>query len=272
MLDAKILLKEVIPYLSGGKVGKQRELDLLEIVQAIFHRLKTGCQWRELPVKAFISRTGTKWTAIYYHYHKWCEDGSWQRAWVNILSKYKAYLDMSCVNLDGSQTRAYKGGQAIGYQGRKKYQSTNMLFIIDNQGVILFCSHPVSGAHHDLYDIEKQFEQIVEMAQQAGIELRYLFMNADAGFDDAAFRRLLEEKDIQANIAFNPRKAGISDRDEYFDEALYQRRAFAEHAFAWMDGFKGLLIRYETLASTWLAMNLMGMIHLFLRKISKHII
>jgi len=38
-----------------------------------------------------------------------------------------------------------------------------------------------------------------------------------------------------------------------------------------MDGFKGLLIRYETLASTWLAMNLMGMIHLFLRKISKHI-
>jgi transposase len=81
----------------------------------------------------------------------------------------------------------------------------------------------------------------------------------------------LEEKDIHANIAFNPRKAGITERDEYFDEQLYQRRAFCEHTFAWMDGFKGLLIRYETLASTWLAMNLMGMIHLFLRKISKHI-
>jgi len=223
MLNAKILLKEVIPYLSGGKVGKQRELDVLEIVQAIFHRLKTGCQWRELPLRAFISRPGTKWTSIYYYYHKWSADGSWQRAWVNILSKYKAYLDMSCVNLDGSQSRAYRGGQAVGYQGRKKYQATNMLFLIDNQGIILFCSPPISGAHHDLYEIQRQFEQIVAMAQQAGIELSYLFMNADAGFDDAAFRRLLEEKDIHANIAFNPRKAGITERDEYFDEQLYQR-------------------------------------------------
>ncbi len=34
MLDAKILLEEVIPYLSEGKVGKQREIDLEELEKA----------------------------------------------------------------------------------------------------------------------------------------------------------------------------------------------------------------------------------------------
>ena len=56
MLDANLIEIEVIPYLSVGKVGKEPEINLLEVVQAIFYRLKTGCQWRFLPVKQFISR------------------------------------------------------------------------------------------------------------------------------------------------------------------------------------------------------------------------
>jgi transposase len=272
MLDAKILINEVLPYLSLGKMGKGRELDLLEIVQAIFHRLKTGCQWRELPVKQFISRVDTTWNAVYYHFHKWCGDGSWEQAWTNILDRHKHYLDMSCVNLDGSHTRAFRGGQAVGYQGRKHYKSTNMLFIIDNQGIIVFCSEPISGQHHDVYNLEEHWKQILQRAKAANIDLSYLFINADAGFDDATCRRLLEQQDIEANIAFNKRNGYISDREEYLDEELYKRRAFCEHPFAWMDAFKGLLVRYETLAANWLSMNIMGMIHLFLRRIRKHII
>lgn len=188
-----------------------------------------------------------------------------------MLKKYKCYLDMSCVNLDGSHTRAFRGGQAVGWQGRKKYKSTNMLFFIDNQGIILFCSHPISGEHHDLYEVQEHFDEIIHMAKDAGIDLSYLFLNADAGFDDAAFRLYLEQHFIEANIDFNKRNGSWQDSDEYFDEQLYKRRTFCEHPFAWMDGFKALLVRYETLASNWLAMNVMGMMHLFLRKFSKHI-
>ena len=59
MLDEDTIKKEVLPYLSEGKCGKERELELLEIVQTIFYRLKTGCQWRELPMKEFITRQGS---------------------------------------------------------------------------------------------------------------------------------------------------------------------------------------------------------------------
>jgi hypothetical protein len=83
----------------------------------------------------------------------------------------------------------------------------------------------------------------------------------------------LEGKEIVANIDFNKRKKkDISDRDDYFDTELYEQRKYCEHPFAWMDGFKGLLTRYEKLDDTWLSMNIMGMIHIFSRKNFKHII
>ena len=112
---------------------------------------------------------------------------------------------MSCVNLDGSHTRAFRGGQSVGYNGRKGHKSTNMLFLIDSQGVILFCSLPISGEHHDLFEVRDRFGEIVDMAKECGIELRYLFMNADAGFDGKVFRGYLEALFIEANIDFNKR-------------------------------------------------------------------
>ncbi len=266
MLDTNIIITEVLPYLSVGKVGKELEISLLNIVEAIFYRLKTGCQWRYLPVKQFIDREKTTWNAIYHHYNNWCKDGSWEKVWHNIVKKYKSLLDLSCIHLDGSHTRAFCGGQEVSYNGRKSYKSTNMLFLVDNQGVIVACSYPISGQHHDLYKIQDSFDRIIEMVKLSDLDLRYLFLNADAGFDDKSFRKYLEGHYIEANIDFNKRNGSITDREEWFDEKLYKNRLTCEHSFAWMDAYKGLLIRYEKLATTWLAMNIMGMIHLFLKK------
>jgi transposase len=269
MLDTNLIIIEVLPYLSMGKVGKEAEIDLLSIVKAIFYRLKTGCQWRLLPVKQFIDRADTTWNAVYYYYNKWCKDGSWQNVWQHILGKYKTLLDMSCIHLDGSHTRARQGGEAVGYNGRKGYKSTNLLFLVDNRGIIIGCCQPISGEHHDLFEIQEHFDEIVKMTSASDLNLNYLFLNADAGFDDQTFRQYLESLFIEANIDFNKRNGSNTDREEHFDEELYKNRSTCEHPFAWMDAYKGLLVRYEKLSVTWFSMNIMGMIHLLLRK--KHI-
>lgn len=266
MLDTNLIITEILPYLSVGNIGKALEIDLLSIVKAIFHRLKTGCQWRQLPVKQFIDREKTTWESVYYHFNKWCKDGSWGTAWHNIQKKYKALLDMSCIHLDGSHTRAFRGGEAVGYNGRKGYNSTNMLFLIDNRGIIIACSRPISGEHHDLFEIEQHFDEIISMVKKSDLSLSHLFLNADAGFDDKKFREYLESQFIEANIDFNKRNGSVTDREEYFDEQLYQNRFNCEHSFAWMDAYKGLLVRYEKLSITWLSMNVLGIIHLLLRK------
>lgn len=103
-------------------------------------------------------------------------------------------MDLSSSDLDGSHTSAKKGGEQTGYQKRKKCKTTNALYLTDRQGLPLAMSEPVSGNHHDLFDIETHFEERMNPLTQAGISIDGLFLNADAGFDSELFRNLCSEK------------------------------------------------------------------------------
>jgi transposase len=41
----------IIQHLTVGSRGFEPTVPIHEIIEAILHRLKTGCQWRELPTK-----------------------------------------------------------------------------------------------------------------------------------------------------------------------------------------------------------------------------
>jgi len=86
---------------------------------AIFYRLKTGCQWRQLPMKQFF-RGKYSCQSVYYHFQKWSKDGSWKIVWTKVLDKYKHLLDMSSIQLDGTHTPTKRGGDAVGIPGRAK--------------------------------------------------------------------------------------------------------------------------------------------------------
>jgi hypothetical protein len=53
------------------------------------------------------------------------------------LRKYKSSFDLSVVNLDGSHSSRIRGGEEVGYQGRKKRKTTNALYLTDKQGLVL---------------------------------------------------------------------------------------------------------------------------------------
>jgi hypothetical protein len=138
---------------------------------------------------------------------------------MELLKANKFYLDLSGADLDGSHTTALRGGEQVGYQGRKKRRTTNTLYMIDRQGLPLAISDPVSGNHNDLFDIEVQFEEVVSTFEQAEISTDGLFLNADAGFDSQKLRDKCDAKGIVANICGNKRN-GNKDKDCYFDEKL----------------------------------------------------
>ena len=100
-------------------------------------RLKTGVQWKELPIEVYFEKGEISWQNVYYYFNKWSKDGSFQRVWLNLLSKKKRKLDMSCVQLDGSHTRCRQKGESTGYQARKKSVTTNSIFLCDNKGQMI---------------------------------------------------------------------------------------------------------------------------------------
>jgi transposase len=70
-------------------------------------------------------------------------------------------------------------------------------------------------------------------------------------------------------VPINPRNDEALERDEYFDDELSKRRTVIEHTFAWLDSFKGLLVRYETKLKHWTVMNIIGFIVIFIRRTLK---
>src|SRR5919205_421719 len=55
------------------RLGAPRRVDLRAVVDAIFYKLRTGCQWRYLPADY------PNWVTVYYYFRKWGDDGTWAR-------------------------------------------------------------------------------------------------------------------------------------------------------------------------------------------------
>ena len=275
VLKKDIIETWILPYLTVGSRGFEPTVPVEEIINAIFYRLKTGCQWRELPTKEFFSDKILSWNSVYYHFNEWSKDGCWRKIWINILSQNLKHLDLSSIELDGSHTPAKNGGDAVGYQGRKVSNTTNALFLCDNQGVILGMATPQEGKHHDLFEIQNLFDEICNILKAAGISLKGLFLNADPGFDSTEFKEACQKEEIIPNVKLNPRNSTNQEQEPYesgshiFDDELYKDRSVIEHANAWIDGFKALLVRFEFSVRNWMALHFMAFSVIFLRKISK---
>ena len=70
--------KWIISFLSVGKRGFKSNFDLASIFLLILKRLKTGVQWRELPIESYFEKGEISWQNVYYYFNKWSKDGSFQ--------------------------------------------------------------------------------------------------------------------------------------------------------------------------------------------------
>ena len=223
VLDKDTIKSEILPFLSVAKRGYVTKSDLVEAIQCILYKLKMGCQWHMLPVSAIFMGRPLSYKSVYAHFCRWSRNGEWKKVWGMILSRHRSFLDMSSVDLDGSHTTTLRGGECCGYQGRKKRTTTNAIYVTDRQGIPLAMSTPVSGSHNDLHCISEVLQGLFAGIKDSGLSVLGLFLNADAGFDSAQFRRDCHRQEVFPNVAFNKRR-GMPRDDELLDELLYKER------------------------------------------------
>ncbi len=266
-LSKKFITNYILSDIKFPHLGRRLKVPFWKILQLIIYRLKTGCQWRELPIKMYISNNIITWQTVYYHFNKWSKMGIWKKLWIKILEVHKQELDLSNISLDGSHTAVFNGGEEVGYQGRKKKKTTNLLFITDNSGIPLSMSKAISGNHNDLFKIENHVKKMLDDLNESKIATNGLFLNADAGFDSDNFRIFCYQNDIHANIDINKRNRKIADNESFVDEELYGNRYKIERTNAWIDSYKCLLVRYEKLALNWTSFHYLAFIIILLRKV-----
>ena len=68
-------------HLNPEHLGRKPKVPFWRVIKAIIYRLKTGCQWRELPVSVFCDKVLISWQTVYYYFNKWSKQGLWQKVW-----------------------------------------------------------------------------------------------------------------------------------------------------------------------------------------------
>lgn len=78
------LLEPLLPPPSW--TGRKREVDLREVLNAIFYQLRTGCQWEYLPHD--FPAPGT----VYWWFRKFEREGTWEKIHQELYTTTRASL------------------------------------------------------------------------------------------------------------------------------------------------------------------------------------
>lgn len=244
----------ILPFIPKNKRGFCSNFSMIDIFKCIVHKLKTGSQWKFLFVDIESIKPPFSWQTVYYYYRKWCVKNVFEAMFQAYLFLQKEKLDTEKLNLDGTHSLVKKSAESTAYQHRKRARTSNILIMTDGRGIPIASGKIISGNHNDLHKIVPQYAAMIKDINRAGICVENSVQNADKGFDSKGLRRAIARRKMFANIKENKRnrKKTKRGRKPYFNEKVYQTRFVNERCFAWMDSFRTLLIRFDTLDNSWL--------------------
>ena len=110
------LLMEAREKRHGG--GRPRKYELRRIVDAMLYVVKTGCQWRQMPVDF------PPWQSVYQQFRSWRDSGAWERAGKALREQGRkargrnATPSVAILDSQSAKT-ALKGGGAVTTRARR---------------------------------------------------------------------------------------------------------------------------------------------------------
>jgi putative transposase len=144
--------------------GKKRTVDIREVLNALFYRTRTGCQWRMLPTDF------PAWNHVWYYYRKWRNDGTLQR--INTLLRRAVRMqadrdpDPSVAIIDSQSIETTEMGGEKGFNSAKQVKGRKRHLMTDTLGLILFvvvcavCISNSDGAEYIFHETEGRFPRL----------------------------------------------------------------------------------------------------------------
>lgn len=235
------LLPAEQPKPKGGRPPADRR----RVMDAIFYRLRTGCQWQAIPRSLAPSSTA------HDYFQRWAAAGVFFRLWHVALKQYdqRVGIQWAWQALDGAMTKAPLGQADTGRNPTDRgKQGTKRSLLTDGHGIPLALT--VAGANrHDMKLVaDTLYNFAIARPEPTPEKLQHLCL--DKGYDYAEVRTLLEHWGYTAHI---PIKGEVT-HDPQPLPGYRARRWVVERTHAWINRFRALLIRWEKKRDNYLAL------------------
>jgi len=124
------------PHLPDARPGgRPRKTDMRDVVDAIFYILRTGCQWRYLPVDFPPKST------VWRYFARWRSDGTLDKIHDLLRKKVrtmeKPYHPRTTASVDSQSIDTTSGGEARGRDNAKNVDGRKRHIAVDSMGLLL---------------------------------------------------------------------------------------------------------------------------------------
>lgn len=248
------LLEPLIPAAKPG--GRPREVEIWDVLNAIFYLLREGCRWRSLPGDF------PKWQTVYTYFRNWRVDGTWVsihdhlHQWVRLDSERQPSPSEAIVDSQSVKTAAMVS-EAVGYDAAKQIKGRKRHVTVDTLGLVLRVF--VSAASVGEREGAKRVLKRVKRMDKAVSRLHTVWV--DGGYDGNPF--LVWVMDVCrwiVQVVLRP------EQTKGF--VLLKKRWVVERTFGWLMGARRLVRDYELLPATSETLIYLAMIRLMVRRLA----